>query len=958
MEFGIRAKLYVSLGVLVLLSAIAAEFSILSLGNVGSHIQTMVEISEKRKHAEEININIEVIQKAAARYHLYADEDSIVRWTAKDFYTTSLLKADLAADITEHRVRSYNRLLNILSELKSSKNRLAALGGSMITSRAKLSDASAQIAAKSSELATVLRSSDNQTLQQAASELESAATAIGRTNWQFDPPIDRNGQESIEASAAALRSIIGKLESGLDGRLDTAAGDLKTLSHRYTLTLDAMFSALRASKDLYNHAISPRIDEALSISTEAINSFGQDFHKLQAEAMEVLRVTKAMSGAVAILTLLSGCFVAWLAARSILGPIASMTDAMVRLAKGNNDVAVPACSKNDEIGAMARAVEVFKKQAIEKLRLLAVQNETYEIQNRYHELKEKTKSETIRTYHAMTFGMVLRRLLVLTDSEFGFVAEILYEGQRPFLKVVATDFMDPNFEGDMRSAHEKFVREGLEVHNLDSLLGEAVKTRRPVIANDPVNHPAHGGARYPKGHPVLTAYIGIPAISGPRTVALIGLANAPAGYSEETADTVQPIVGTLVAIIESLRADAARASIEQRFAELRQNTAAIAFRTDDAATKSMKAISPEIAAVTGYRPDDFVNNRVRSFASIVHPDDRRAMLAAVSRQLAATGEYEVEYRVLCADGSVKWLREHGGRDDSSKNPQSCQGFLQDITERKIQEQELSKHRNNLQQLVDEQTKSLLEQKNKAEEATQAKSEFLANMSHELRTPMHAILSYSEMGVQGIGVDDPEDINTYFRNIQCAGERLLTLLNDLLDLSKLESGKMEYKWRTIDFKNIVNRSIEELKPLVKEKDIKIDIRNHASHTDAVLDEQRLTQVVVNIISNAIKFSEKGKQIQITVTEDCLPNNEQALRCRIADEGPGIPEAELEAVFDKFIQSSKTKTGAGGTGLGLAICRQIVGAHGGKIWAENVKPKGAALNFVIPRNKAPNGLRTYS
>ncbi len=232
------------------------------------------------------------------------------------------------------------------------------------------------------------------------------------------------------------------------------------------------------------------------------------------------------------------------------------------------------------------------------------------------------------------------------------------------------------------------------------------------------------------------------------------------------------------------------------------------------------------------------------------------------------------------------------------------------------------------------------------------------MSHELRTPMHAILSYSEMGVQGIGVDDPEDINTYFRNIQCAGERLLTLLNDLLDLSKLESGKMEYKWRTIDFKNIVNRSIEELKPLVKEKEIKIDIKNNASHTDAVLDEQRLTQVVVNIISNAIKFSEKGKQIQITVTEDCLPNNEQALRCRIADEGPGIPEAELEAVFDKFIQSSKTKTGAGGTGLGLAICRQIVGAHGGKIWAENVKPKGAALNFVIPRNKAPNGLRTYS
>ena len=149
-------------------------------------------------------------------------------------------------------------------------------------------------------------------------------------------------------------------------------------------------------------------------------------------SMGVLNVAKAASGAVAVLTLVCGCVVAWFAARGILGPIESMTDAMVRLAEGNHDVAVPACSKTDEIGAMARAVEVFKRQAIEKLRLLAVKNENYEIQNKYNEIKEKTKSDTIKTYHVMIFGMVLRRLLVLTDSEFGFVAEVLYEGESPF----------------------------------------------------------------------------------------------------------------------------------------------------------------------------------------------------------------------------------------------------------------------------------------------------------------------------------------------------------------------------------------------------------------------------------------------------------------------------------------------------------------------------------------------
>jgi PAS domain S-box-containing protein len=952
MEFGIRAKLYVSLGVLVLLSGVAAEYSILSLGDVGAHIRMMAELSENNRRAERISSNIETIKKAAARYHLLADEESIVSWTARDFYTKSLVKADLAANISEDRARLDYRLISILSNLKSNRNRLAALGGSMHTSRAKLADVSAQIAAKSSEIVSLLRSLDNGASQQAASELENAVSTIGKTNWRFDPPLSQTARETGKANVAAIRSILGNFQSGDGRRVDANVDELKTLAQQYALYSDEFFSALLASKDLHEKTIEPQIDEALTISTQAINSFGQDIRKLQAEAMGDLSVTKAMSGAVAILTLLSGCFVAWFAARSILGPIGSMTDAMVRLAGGNHDVPVPACSNNDEIGAMARAVEVFKKHAVEKLRLLAVQNENLEIQNRYNEMKGKTKSDTIKTYHMMTFGMVLRRLLVLTDSEFGFVAEVLYENERPFLKVVATDFMDPNFEDEMRSAHETFLREGMMVHNLDSLLGEAVKTRRPVITNAPLRHPAHGGGRYPKGHPLLSAYIGIPAISGQRTVALIGLANAPGGYSKDTADTVQPIVSTFIAIIESLRADAARASLEQRFAELRQNTAAIAFRTDDVATKSMKAISPEIAAVTGYSPDDFIDNRVRSFSSIIDPNDLDAMSAAVSRQLAATGEYEVEYRVRCADGSVKWLRENGGRDNNSNNPQSIQGFMLDVTEQKIQEEELFKHKNHLQHLVDEQTKSILEQKNKAEEATRAKSAFLANMSHELRTPMHAILSYSEMGAEGNSISDPAKTLKYFNNIRLAGNRLLGLLNNLLDLSKLESGKTEYHWQYTDFTSLIYRSIKELEPLLNSKHVNIGVKNSASNTDIIADHQRITQVIINILSNAIKFSGQGSHIQVEIADDRLPNDDAALRCVIADEGPGIPQAELETIFEKFVQSSKTKSGAGGTGLGLAICREIVGGHGGVIWAENVNPKGVAFNFMIPRSQASN------
>ena len=163
--------------------------------------------------------------------------------------------------------------------------------------------------------------------------------------------------------------------------------------------------------------------------------------------------------------------------------------------------------------------------------------------------------------------------------------------------------------------------------------------------------------------------------------------------------------------------------------------------------------------------------------------------------------------------------------------------------------------------------------------------------------------------------------------------------------------MEYKWKRADIGKVINLSLRELEPLIQGKNVLIDMDNSADMTDAVLDQQRMTQVIINILSNAIKLSERGQQIRISLSDDRLPNGAPALRCCIADEGPGIPETELDAVFDKFIQSSKTKTGAGGTGLGLAICREIIGAHGGKIWAENVYPKGAVFTFVIPRTRAP-------
>jgi two-component system, sensor histidine kinase len=238
----------------------------------------------------------------------------------------------------------------------------------------------------------------------------------------------------------------------------------------------------------------------------------------------------------------------------------------------------------------------------------------------------------------------------------------------------------------------------------------------------------------------------------------------------------------------------------------------------------------------------------------------------------------------------------------------------------------------------------------AEEANEAKSLFLSNMSHELRTPMHAILAYSDMSLNAIRDGTPQRCVKFLENVRFSGKRLLRLLNDLLTLAKLESDKIEYHREPSSLKEVVDNTLVELAPLISGKNLKI-CASFGDNTEALFDKHYITQVVVNLLSNAIKFSSSEGQIAIEVFEDKPASGGSALCCRVADAGPGIPEGELTTIFDKFVQSSKTETGAGGTGLGLAICQKIVEGHGGRIWAENVAPKGARFTFVIPKDASP-------
>ena len=249
--------------------------------------------------------------------------------------------------------------------------------------------------------------------------------------------------------------------------------------------------------------------------------------------------------------------------------------------------------------------------------------------------------------------------------------------------------------------------------------------------------------------------------------------------------------------------------------------------------------------------------------------------------------------------------------------------------------------------------NLVRAKQTADEANKAKTEFLANMSHELRTPMHAILSFASMGGEKIGKAPDEKLHRYFSRIEESGKRLLYMLNDLLDLSKLEAGKMSFLMDHGNLGDIVKQVESECHALISDKELTLSIDDGGVSPKAWFDSDRMLQVVTNLLSNAIKFSPKNSEIQVNLYEDILPLNMledvAALRLTVTDQGIGIPNDELESVFDKFVQSSQTNTGAGGTGLGLAICKHIVDFHHGKIYAENNSDQGASFHLVLPRNE---------
>ncbi len=390
---------------------------------------------------------------------------------------------------------------------------------------------------------------------------------------------------------------------------------------------------------------------------------------------------------------------------------------------------------------------------------------------------------------------------------------------------------------------------------------------------------------------------------------------------------------------------------EHRFRQLAENINEV-FWIVSSDWKQVYYISPAYETVWGKSCESLYQHPQAWMESIVEDDMEKTFQHIDALQKQQWNETIFpEYRIKRPNGDVRWILFKGFTiAEPDGNETKVAGIALDITNQKINQKELVEARDNLERKVFERTLELQTAKQQAERANEAKSEFLANISHELRNPMHHVLNYSKKGVKrSKRCIENEKLTHYFSQIRKSGDRLMCLLNDLLDLSKMESGKMVYDFKSNNIFEIIKEASMEMVLSLERKNIHLSMETPDIDVVVTCDNYRIGQVVRNLLSNAIRYSPNESTISIEfdtleLRHDSFPVD--GLRVSFKDNGVGIPESELNTIFSKFVQSSKTKTGAGGTGLGLTICYDIIEAHQGRIWAETNPTGGSIFRFAIP------------
>ncbi len=326
---------------------------------------------------------------------------------------------------------------------------------------------------------------------------------------------------------------------------------------------------------------------------------------------------------------------------------------------------------------------------------------------------------------------------------------------------------------------------------------------------------------------------------------------------------------------------------------------------------------------------------------MLHPDDALPVQALLDQALQGSGEFDAEFRIVWADASVHHIKGDAMVfRDSEGRPARMVGVNYDITAHKVAQQELRRHRIHLEELVAERTAALSVAVLQAQAANQAKSTFLANMSHELRTPLHSVIGFSRLMADSKHMLPEEKRNLAI--IHRSGEHLLTLINDILELSKIEAGRAVLQTEVLNPQDMLQEVMDMVSMRAGQRGVALVLDSAGLPTAARVDGTKLRQVLLNLMSNAVKFTSRGKvtlRARGAARGGCCE-----LTFAVIDTGPGIAEADQARIFEPFIQAD----GPGakeGTGLGLTISREFVQLMGGTLTVQSVPGAGSTFQFTV-------------
>ena len=553
----------------------------------------------------------------------------------------------------------------------------------------------------------------------------------------------------------------------------------------------------------------------------------------------------------------------------------------------------------------------LQRQLHENIRLRAesaTQESSLQQQQQLSEVIARAQSQFIREPdRRKAFDGLLADILILTDSEYGFIGEVLRTPQgAPYLKTYAITNIAWN--DATRAFYEANAPQGLEFSNLNTLFGEVLTSGKPVIANDPYHDPRRGGL--PDGHPALNAFLGIPVHHGDALVAMVGISNRPGGYDQALVDFLRPLLVTLGQLVDAMRIQqqhqASQKALDQ-FKSTLDRTLDCVFMFDGTSLLFFYVNEGALRQV-GYSRDELLAMHPYD----IKPDISEAQFHALIAPLLAGEKDALTFETVHQHKNgrrvpVEIFLQYIAPEDE---PSRFVAVVRDLTERKRVER--------------------------------MKNEFVSTVSHELRTPLTSIsgaLGLIAGGALGALPDKAAElIGIAHKN----SLRLTHLINDLLDMEKLAAGKMHFDMQLQPLMPLIEQALDSNRAYGSERKVTLALTEQAPGTMVRVDAERLMQVLSNLLSNAMKFSPENGTVEVAVHPV-----DNKVRVTVSDHGPGVPAEFRDYIFQKFAQAdSSTTRQKGGTGLGLAITRELVERMNGEIGFESVENEGARFYFELP------------